>query len=286
MRFWWLGALAAGALAVVLLAQPQAEPVKADDAVVVAAARVLGGAIRQGDKSAARKLLSLQFSYVDETGRVVPRKEFLGDLKAAGATPVGEAALATYGLLAMLTGHRKSARGGEVFFLDIWAKQKGAWRALLMQDLVPGSADTPPAPPLAEARPCKNPCEAVPYRTRSPAEQDIVAAFRAIEQAVVAHDAEAWSKRIAGEFAIYRSGRAPVSRAERIAAIKRQQRTGAAIAIGEVQTMRLFVFGDAAAMTASHVMPDNSRPPYRAARVWVKRAGQWQMAISAQTEVK
>ena len=30
-------------------------------------------------------------------------------------------------------------------------------------------------------------------------------------------------------------------------------------------------------MITTHVLPDNSRPPYRAARVWVKRNGQWQM---------
>ena len=50
--------------------------------------------------------------------------------------------------------------------------------------------------------------------------------------------------------------------------------------------MRLAVYDDGAAMIATHVLPDNSRPPYRAARVWVKRNGQWQMVISVQTEVK
>jgi hypothetical protein len=59
-----------------------------------------------------------------------------------------------------------------------------------------------------------------------------------------------------------------------------------AVKVGEVEAMRLSVYGDAAAMTASHVMPDNSRPPYRTTRVWVKRNGQWQMAISVQTDVK
>jgi hypothetical protein len=39
-------------------------------------------------------------------------------------------------------------------------------------------------------------------------------------------------------------------------------------------------------MIATHVMPDNSRPPYQAARVWVKRGGQWQMVVSVQTDIK
>jgi len=39
-------------------------------------------------------------------------------------------------------------------------------------------------------------------------------------------------------------------------------------------------------VVATHALPDNSRPPYQAARVWVKRNGQWQMAISVQTDIK
>jgi hypothetical protein len=49
--------------------------------------------------------------------------------------------------------------------------------------------------------------------------------------------------------------------------------------------MRLSVYDDAAAMMATHVMPDGGRPPYRAARIWVKRNGLWQMVISVQTTI-
>jgi hypothetical protein len=50
--------------------------------------------------------------------------------------------------------------------------------------------------------------------------------------------------------------------------------------------VRLAVYGDAAAMIATEIVPDNSRPPYRAARVWVRRNGQWLMAISVQTDIQ
>ncbi len=49
--------------------------------------------------------------------------------------------MSVYGLVAMVTGTRKSAQGSPVFFLDIWAKQKGSWRALTMQDVVLGASD-------------------------------------------------------------------------------------------------------------------------------------------------
>jgi Domain of unknown function (DUF4440) len=196
-----------------------------------------------------------------------------------------------YGRVGMVTGHRKSADGRDVFFLDIWAKQKRAWRALVSQEVVLAATDTPrPAPtqPGAAATPydCKNPCQTIPYRVRSPAEQDIVNSFQAIEKAAVAHDAAEWGKHIADEFMLYGSGRPPIPKSGRIAAINRQKETNTPVTVGEVQAMRLSVYDDGAAMIATHVLPDNSRPPYQAARVWVKRNGQWLMAISLQTTIK
>ena len=56
--------------------------------------------------------------------------------------------------------------------------------------------------------------------------------------------------------------------------------------VGEIQAARLSVYGDAAAMITTQMVPDNSRPPYRAARVWVRRNGQWLMTISVQTDIQ
>ncbi len=50
--------------------------------------------------------------------------------------------------------------------------------------------------------------------------------------------------------------------------------------------MRLWVYGDGAAMISNNGLPDVSEPLMRVARVWVKRNGQWLMVISVQTEIK
>jgi len=295
MQRWWLGVLIAGML-IAVLAEPKAQPAPpsppgGDDALVLSADASLGAAMRAGDKSIARRLLSLQFSFVDENGKVHERKDFLADLKGMAAAPATDVKVKIYGRVAMVTGHRKSAHDSDVFFLDIWAKQKGAWRALVGQDVVLAATDAQPrasTAPATEANPyeCKNPCQAIAYRVRSPAEQDIINSFQAIEKASVGHDAEEWSKHIADEFVLYSSGRAAIPKSGRIAAIRRQKESNATVRVGEVETMRLSVYEDGAAMIATHVLPDNSRPPYHAARVWVKRYGQWQMAISVQTDVK
>ena len=121
---------------------------------------------------------------------------------------------------------------------------------------------------------------------RSPAEQDVVNAFQAIEKARVAHDAEEWGKHIADEFVYYRSGYAPMSKSSRIAEIEDQKEHKTPAVLSAIQTMRLWVFGDGAAMISTDGVPTNAEPLLRVARVWVKRNGQWQMAISAQTVIK
>lgn len=287
---WLLCALGVVAVIAIVVESRAQSPSSGDEALVLSADQSLGAAMRAGDKSIARKILSLQFSFVDEAGKVYDRKSFLGSLKEVAAAPSSDVKVALYGRIGMVTGHRKSVHDNEVFFLDIWAKQKGAWRALVAQDVELGSGDPPAAktPSRPETPPydCKNPCETIPYRVRSPAEQDVVNSFQAIEKAAVGHNAEEWSKHVADEFVLYDSGQSPISKSERIAAINRQKQDNDPAQVGEVETMRLAVYDDGAAMIASQLLPDGSRPPYRAARVWVKRSGQWQMAISVQTDVK
>jgi hypothetical protein len=227
----------------------------------------------------------------------------MADLKNLLAAPPTDRKVTVYGLVAAVTGHRMSAQASSSasssgsssasssFFLDVWVKQKGAWRALAMQNVVLAdamSAPAPPPPPGEEARAgeCRNPCQTMPYRVRSQAEQEVYNSFLAIEKASIAHDAQDWSKHVADEFVLYRSGYPPITKPERIAAIEQQNQAARPITVGELQAVRLSVYGDAAAMIATEMVPNNSRPPYRAARVWVRRNGQWLMAISVQTDIQ
>jgi Domain of unknown function (DUF4440) len=286
---FWLGLFVAGLLIAIVI-QSRAEPAPGEDAMVLAADTALGEAMRADDKSTARRLLSLQFTYVDANGKIQERKDFLNGLKAVAAASANDVKVKIYGQVAMVTGHRKSAQDGETFFLDIWAKQKGAWRALTMQDVVlaEGASNAAAESPNAQDKPyeCKNPCQTIPYRVRSPAEQDIVTAFQAIEKATVAHDADEWGKHVGDEFVLYRSGRAPMPKSGHIATIEREKKSNTAVTVSEIETMRLWVYGDGAAMIATHVTPGSSRPPFRAASLWAKRNGQWQLVIGVQTEAK
>jgi hypothetical protein len=292
MRYCGLIAIVAAVLTAAFVlpkAQPKAQPV-AGDAAVFAADAALGEAMRAGDRAAARRLLALQFSQVDADGTIHPRKDFLADLKRVAPSAPSEVKIRSFGLVAAVTGRHKSTQDADVFFIDIWVKQKGAWRALLMQDVPIATEGAPlaamPAAAAAPAQPyaCDNPCKTIPYRVRSSAEQEVIAAFQSIKIAVVARDANDWAKHVANEFVAYASGLTPIAKAGQIAMIERQKESGAAVRVGEVETMRLAVYGDGAVMRATDV--DAGRPPYRTARVFLKRDGQWLMAISAHTDVK
>jgi hypothetical protein len=287
-----VGVLVAAALIAVLIVGPKAQPrppLPPAGAPVVATDDALSAAIRAGDKGIARRLLALEFTFVDATGKIHSRKDFLADLKAAAAGPATDIDVKIYGLVVMVTGQHKSASGDDARFLDIWVRQKRAWRALVMQD-VPLAAADPVVPATAPAAPgnppeCKNPCETIPYRVRSPTEQDIINSFQAIAKAVAAHDAGEWSKHVADDFVLYGSGGAPVSKSARIALIERQKESRAAVTVGEVEHMEVSAYGDGAVMIATHVKPD-ARARFRAVRLWTRRNGQWLMAVSAHTEIK
>ena len=293
----WLGAFVAGVLVAALVfprAQSQAQAIAGDEAPVLAADMALGEAMRAGDKTAARRLLALQFNFVDADGKSRARRDFLADLKGFAASPASDAKVRLYGLLAMVTGHRSTARNDEVFFLDIWAKQKGTWRALLTQEVVPagfgrcsrrregscaghGSSRSRNAGTPARQSPIA--CALRPSRTSS-------SPFRRLRRPsslTMRPNGESVSR---DEFVRYATGQSPVPKSDRIAAIERQKDANAAVTVAEIQTMRLAVYGDGAVMTALQAMPDNSRPPYRAARIWARRNGQWLMAISVHTDVK
>ena len=297
---WMLGLLGAGVLiAVIAESRAQSPSRSGDEALVLAVDESLNAAARAGDKAIARKILSLQFTFVDENGKAFQRKEFLAGLKGVAAAPATDVKAEIHGRIAAVTGHRKSANNNDVFFLDIWAKQKGSWRALVAQDVKLAASDSEPAideekrsallkefPELAKFFDCHNPCETIPYRVRSPAEQEIVTTFQAIEKSIFARDAGEYAKHMVDGFVHYESDFPPVPKAERVAGIEERKKEGIPAVMTAIQSMRLWVYDDAAAMTSVNGAPDDAEPLLRLARVWVKRNGQWQMAISVMTNVE
>src|SRR5262249_24289464 len=113
---------------------PKPRPAGLDQAGL-AADQALGAPLPTGDRARARRPLTLPFTYVAADLKIHPPREFPCGPKTAAARPATDIKIGNFGSLAMMTGKHTSAQGSDVFFLDVWVKQKGAWRALLMQDV-------------------------------------------------------------------------------------------------------------------------------------------------------
>jgi hypothetical protein len=263
---------------------------------VLAAAKALQAAIRGGNVAAAEKFLARDFSFIDAAGHVHSRRSVLDALKASPRSTGTQVKVRDYGRIVLITGSYKSAQAGErsdLFALDVWINDAGTWKALIHHNNVLARPDAPATHASAAARPmdappprCVNPLEDVPYKPKSQAERDIIAAFQALELAVTRNDPAEWTRHVADEFVVTRTRQHPTDKAARMAFMATQRAINAETFVAEVVTLKFWVLGDAAIMRADHAMPGNRRPPYRATRLWVKRDGHWQMAVSQQTTIQ
>lgn len=254
---------------------------------VLGASRQLAEVLASDDRGGVAALLDPEFRAVGRDGR-----EWLGAdaLPHLEPTPAPDD-LRVYGDVALLIG-RDAVDGGERATVEVWVRRDGDgdWRLIVRQINIIAAPDAPSGRPAHTPRPadappprCANPVEQVPYEPVSEAERGILHSFQTLEGHVIRNEADDWVRYVAEEFVVFRTGQHPTTRAERAAHLREQKAINAEIHVAEVETMWMRVFGDAAVMRADHVMPGNRRPPYRATRVWVRRDGVWQMAVSQQT---
>ena len=94
------------------------------------------------------------------------------------------------------------------------------------------------------------------------------------------HEPEEWARHVADEFMVVGAARRH-SKADRKAVIEEQRRTNANSAPAPLTWAELIDFPDAIVMRCEH-QPFHGKAA-RVSRVFVKRGGQWLMAVSYQT---
>jgi hypothetical protein len=245
-----------------------------DASDLVRADHELVTALANGDTRAAAVWLDDDFTWVDFNGRILDQaqtasalpKPPLGD--EAGLEPVGY----FYGEVATIALDRD-----KVFVLRIWVKRGDQWRALVYHAVSQNLPATPHGPGHKD---WDNPCKTIPYAPRNKAEFECLAAWQRLETAVMAGDADAWSRHVADEFMVIGPTRRH-SKADRKAVIAEQKRSNTHSAPSPLVSARLFGFGDAMVMACEH-QPFHGKAA-RVSRVFVKRDGAWLMAVSFQT---
>jgi hypothetical protein len=243
----------------------------AGEAPVLRADHALVAALAAGDCAAAQALLDDAFVWIDRDGRAC------GKADALPAPPLGDESdlaphVQVYGNVATV----QAARDKE-FVLRIWIRRGGLWRALVLHEVSQAGA---PAPHVPGPRDHDNPCRIIPYAPRSADERDCLAAWQALETAVMDKDPDEWARHVADEFTVVGAARRHGKR-ERQAVIAEQRAKDVPSAPAPLVEAEMFGFPNAMVMRCEHQPFHGKR--YRASRVFVKRDGHWLMAVSYQT---
>jgi hypothetical protein len=254
--------------------------VAADDQSVLQADHEFVQAAAKGDTAIVGKVLDADFTWTDADGKTRARTEALDSLPtpALGNETGAQLKQQIHSQVgAVMSGRDKT------HVLRIWVRRPAGWRLLVYHEVTLGRQAPGPSGP--GVKDCENPCKTLPYKPRNEAEQAIVTSWQALETGVTNHDAAAWSPHIAEEFVMLGSSNDhPLTKADRIATLNLQKQTGFGSAPAPLVSAQMFDFGDAIVMT-SHHQPYTGKPVH-VSRLWIKRNGQWIMAISYQTTVQ
>ncbi len=248
-------------------------------------------AISNKDDFAAQHGLDSEFTWIDRDGRSRTKSDLLGRVALLEAGPESNVAVRIYGRIAVVTGtHALLPDGAEAFFTRVWIRQLSNWRLLLYQETAPGDFSVKKDESLAKLRgsragDCDNPCRSLPYKPLSPEAEEIVSSFMAGEKALFEGDATA-AGRIFADDALFISpgGEQPAGKAQRIASIRDAQRGEGSDAPPAVDSMALWVFGQAAVMSADQESPFGEM--LRTTRIWARGASGWQVTFTQQTAVQ
>jgi hypothetical protein len=285
-----LGVLAGAAEIRIAAGPANAAPKVILDQDLRLADRELIQAIATSDRLAAARLLDSAFAWIDRDGRSRNKSDAVTWIGLLSAGADANITLQNYGRVALLTGtHRLTPDNAPALFARVWVRQASGWRLLLYQETAPADFSVKAArygigrgPSPA---PCDNPCRSLPYKPLSSDAQEIVASFMAGEKAVFDGDAETASRILGDDVLFVTPDRAqPADKAQRIAALRNFGRAGQAEPPPAVASLALWVFGNAAVMSAEQESPSGEM--LRAARIWAKRDGQWQLTFSQQTLVQ
>ena len=248
-----------------------ARAIPRDDQLVREADQALFLALSKSDTAAVGALLDGKFTWTGADGQTRDAKAVLQSPPKPGAQVGANLKLSLYGQVAVVTSQLDQTHA-----LRVWVKGRKHWRALAYHEV---TVKEPPSI-AASSSPleCENPCRTVPYKPRNAAERGMLESWQELERAVVEGDGGAWASHVADEFMVVSNYRAQ-DKAVRIAAINKTRTVPPPLV-----SATLYDYGEAIVMTCLH-QPAIGKPIH-VTRVWVKRTGAWQLAISYQTIVE
>jgi hypothetical protein len=256
----------------------------------LAADRSLAAAVAKADPASAAKLLDPEFTWTDRTGKTRSKAEILPALASLSAASDTDVKLIDAGQVVLIRGSHPILPDAAVRFVRVWVKRPQAWQLLVYQETT--KADENPvkrsgfgAPSNGMPVACENPCKMVPYKPDTPAEEEVVSMWQAVEQTVLTNDVEAWAPNFTEDFIfVTPDGGTPLNKADRVAMIAELRRANTTLIPAEVVSMKVWVFGAAAVMRSEH-KPVNGKVLH-VTRLFEKHNNHWQIAFGQQTWVE
>ncbi len=217
------------------------------------------------------RLLDDDLTWVDANGRVYDKSAVI-EQRLAPLLKGGELDVHRYGPLAAVR-----VESGKHHVLRIWVERADGWKLIVWHEVSQDGAHAAHGPGRKEH---DNPCFTLPYSPRDEHEHECLAAWQKLERAVMRHDPDEWARHVADEFIVVGAARRH-GKSDRYKVIDEQRRTDANSAPSPLVSARLDHFGDAMLMRCEH-QPFHGKAA-RVSRVFVRRDGVWQMAVSFQT---
>lgn len=281
-------------LLVAFIALPAAA-IADDDQAVDAANRAFEKAVAQ-DPVALEMQIDPAFTWVGVTGTLQSRQEIL-DAFGAGSAPqlvvlttaVGaQMTTRVYGQVAFVQVH-----AGRSYSLRIFAKRNDGWRAIHVIELTQPAEPAAPASATGAAVPseegvitdCINPCKVVPFKPATPAAKAAFSDWRQMELGSLARNMDLWGRHVLDDVIIVDSGgHGTITKAQRIANTLKQKQAG--VRTNEVPPVlwaRALDFGDTVLLLM--LQQPYKGQPYYGTRIYVRRDGRYQMAVSYHTSI-
>jgi hypothetical protein len=261
------------------------------DGDALAADRSFTAAIIKADQASVSKLLDPEFTWTDRTGKTRSKAEILPALASLAADNDANVKVIDAGQVVLIHGnHRIPSQNATVRFIRIWVKRPQAWQLLVYQETTKAEKNPEKrsgfgAPSNGAPVACENPCKVVPYKPDTPAEQEVVSMWQAVERTVLTNDVEAWTPNFTEDFIfVTPDGGAPLNKADRVAMITELRRTNTTLIPAEVASMKVWVLGGAAVMRSEH-KPLHGKVLH-VTRLFEKHDGHWQIAFGQQTWVE
>lgn len=234
--------------------------------------------VAKDSRSVVSGLLDADFTWTDANGKTFTRAQVLADIPKPSISDESSAQITdrNYGEVELI-----QARSGRANILRIWVERPGGWRLLVYQEatLLTGT----PTPVAGSAQSCVNPCKTLPYKAKNEMERGVLDGYMALQTATVERNSAEWGKYVADEFSAASSNSGKIlDKPTRMADLDRSKMAG--YAPMPVVSLRLFDFSNAAVLISKH-QPAHGKP-FHITRLWIKRDGHWQEAVSYQTRMQ